>query len=132
MLDNTITLAVDVANDSNLVNQAFERYDEYQNRSVYIGPNHSVASPNTCSFYRTQPKAAGNFKGMAKTAFKFSENLALTGIDGADITAPAIVEVSFAFPVGTTVAKQLELRQRAIALLDMDAVMVDLNSLLMI
>lgn len=132
MQSDTITLGVDVANNATIVNQAYDRYDEYQNRSVYIGPNHSVAAPNTMSFYRTQPKPTGNFPGMAKTAAKFSEAQAVTGNDGSDLVAPAIVEVSFAFPVGTTAAKQKELRQRAIALLDDDVVMDDLNGLLMI
>lgn len=132
MLENTITLAVDVANNATLVNQAFTRYDEYQNRSVYIGPNHSVASPNTMSFYRTQPKPSGNFPGMAKTAFKFSEAQSVTGNDGSTIIAPAIFEGSFALPVGMTAAKQLELRQRGLALLDLDAIMDALNRLLMI
>jgi hypothetical protein len=132
MLDNTLTLAVDVANDANTVNQVYDRYDEYQNRSVYIGPNHTVVAPNTLSFYRTQPKVAGNFPGMAKSAIKFSEAQAIDGVDGTTLSAPAIVEVSFAFPVGTSAAKMVELRQRAIALLDTDAVMDDLNGLLMI
>lgn len=124
MLDDTITLAVDVANNATTVDKDFSRFDVYQNRTVYISEDHSILSPDTLSFYRTLPKTSGNFRGQAKTAFKFSKSLTVAGIDGADVQAPFILEVSASIPVGATEATMMEIRQRAIALLDRDDLMV--------
>lgn len=132
MQPDVITLAVDVANNATLVNQVYDRFDYFQNRSIYIGPNHSVASPNTLTLYRTAPKQSGNFKGMAKVAAKFSEAQSVEAVDGTDHSVPYIFEISEAIPVGTSAAKRKELRQRAIALLDNDAIMDDLDGQLMI
>lgn len=129
MLDNVITLSVDEENDGvGPVNHVFNRFEEYQNRSVYIGTNHSMATKDTLNLYRTFPKASGNFRGVAKTAFKFSKDLTVTGVDGvSQLSAPIIVDVSFSIPVGATHAQILVARQRALALLDLDVVMTPLN-----
>lgn len=130
MQDNTITLAVDVANNATLVSKDFNRFDVYQNRSVYNSEDHTISSPDTLTFYRTVPKQSGNFKGQAKSAAKFSKNLTVVGVDGADVQAPLILEVSASIPVGATLAIQKEIRQRAIALLDRDDIMEPLMGLL--
>lgn len=136
MLDNSISLSVDVTNDGDTTadeTQVYTRYEEHLNRSVYIAADHTMATPHTLSFYRTQPKANGNFPGMAKTAIKFSESLAITGVDGVStLKVPLISEVSFAVPVGTTPAQLMEMRQRLIALLDNDTVMNNLSLTLMV
>lgn len=136
MQPNEITLTVDVANDGATTadeTQVYSRFEEHLNRSVYIASDHSVIAPHTLSLYRTQPKANGNFLGMAKSAIKFSECLAVTGADGVTtVKAPLICEISLAVPVGATTAQVVEIRQRAIALLDNDSVMDDLNLLLMV
>lgn len=121
MLDNTITLPVDVLNNNTPVNEAFSRYDEYQNRSVYIGPGHALDARNQMTLYRTLPKQAGTFRGVAKSAIKFSADVVVSGTDTSDITASEIGEISFSLPVGTTAARAKALRQRMIALLDDDA-----------
>jgi hypothetical protein len=128
MQPNILTLAVDTANTGSTTDQTYERYDEYQNRSIYVGSEHSNDARDTISLYRTFPTKSGNFKGTAKSSFKISEDQDIAGVDGvAVLTAPAIVEVNFSFPVGTTAAKILELRQRVLALLDTDTIMDDLN-----
>lgn len=136
MQSNFIVLTVDVNNDgvtTTDVDQTYTRFEEHLNRSVYIGDNYSVAAPNTLSLYRTQPKPSGNFPGMAKSAFKFSDCLPITGNDGVTtLNLPLIVEVSFSIPVGATSAQVLERRQRVIALLDDDTVMNSLNMTLMV
>lgn len=133
MLDNTITLAVDELNDTNTVNHVFDRFEEYSNRSVYIGANHALTARDTLSFYRSFPKASGNFKGVAKTAFKFTQDLVVDGVDGiAQLTSPIITEVSFSVPVGVTAAEQMIARQRNIALLDDDTLMAALMNQLMV
>lgn len=133
MLDNVLTLAVDVLNNGTTGNQVYSRYSEYQNRSVYIGNGHSVAAKNTLSFYRAFPTKTGNFLGTAKSSFKVTEDIQVPGVDAATtLTVPVIAEVSFSFPVGTTAAKQLEIRQRLLALLDNDSLMVALNNQLMV
>lgn len=134
MLSDVITLSVDTQNDGvGPVSEEYNRFEENLNRSIYVGEDHQLIDRNTLTFYRTQPKVAGNFRGVAKTSFKFSKDFAVTGVDGvASITAPVIVEVSFSIPVGVTAADQLHVRQRVLALLDLDSVMVPLNNQLMI
>lgn len=134
MLPNVITLAVDKLNDGNIVNEVLTRFEEQTNRSVYVGESHSIESRDTCTFYRTLPKPNGNFKGVAKTAFKFSRDLLVLGVDNTtSVSAPLIVEVSFSIPIGATEANKLLARQRAIALLDLDdGVMDPLQNQLMI
>jgi hypothetical protein len=133
MQPNTITLAVDELNTDITTDHVFQRFEEFQNRSVYIGPNHTVAGRNQLSFYRTFPKQSGNFRGTAKSAVKFTLDKTVLGVDGSSsIVAPLIVEVSFSIPVGTTDADILVMRQSALALLDSDTVMQPLNSTLMV
>jgi hypothetical protein len=133
MLDNVLTLAVDELNTDSTTDHVFNRFEEYQNRSVYTGANHQLTARDTLTFYRTFPKASGNFKGTAKMSFKFSTDKLVDGVDGvASLTSPIITEVSFSVPVGVSVADQMIARQRPIALLDNDTVMVLLMNQLMI
>lgn len=130
-----ITLTVDTENDGvDPEEQVYALYDgSLQNRSIYIGAAHSLTSRDTLTLYRTAPKPNGNFLGVAKTAAKFSEDITVDGADGVStLTAPMIREVSYSFPVGTSLAQQLAFRQRGIALEDLDSVMVPLNNQLMI
>jgi hypothetical protein len=129
MQDNVITLAVDELNDTNTVDHVFNRYDEFQNRSVYSGENHQLTARDSLTLYRTFQKVSGNFRGVAKSSFKFTQDFVIDGVDGiAQLTSPLIAEVSFSIPVGVVVADQLVMRQRLIALLDTDAIMVALNN----
>lgn len=119
MLDNTITLPVDVLGNGTLVNKVFTRYDEFPNRSVYVGPTNTMSLKDTLSIYRTAPKISGNSLGVAKSAAKFTQDFVVPGKDTTTtVTAPALGEFSFNIPVGVTVAQTLEFRQRMIALLD--------------
>ena len=129
MQDNVITLAVDELNNATTVNHVFNRYDLFQNRSVYTGANHQLTARDLLTLYRTQAKASGNFRGVAKTSVKFTQDFAVDAVDGiSSLTSPIIAEITFSIPVGVTVADQLVMRQRLIALLDDDAVMVPLNN----
>jgi len=134
MQPNDITLSVDTENDGvGLESQVFSRFEEHLNRSQYIGPNHSVSARNILGLYRTFPKVNGNFRGVAKTSTKFTEDILVSGVDGvSQLTSPIIVEISFSIPVGATHAQILEARQRALALLDLDTVMTPLNEQLMV
>jgi hypothetical protein len=121
MLDNTITLAVDLENTGSTTNEVYNRYDEYQDRSVYIGPNHALDARQTMTCYRTKPKPSGKSRGVAKTALKFSEDVTVPGTDGADLAAVELGEISFSLPVGTSAERAMALRQRMIAALDSDS-----------
>lgn len=129
MQPDEITLSVDEENDGvGPVDHVYTRYEEFQNRSVYVGANHALDNKDTLTLYRTPPKPNGNFKGVAKTAYKFSKDYEVTGVDGVStLVSPVIVEVSFSIPVGVSAANVLLERQRALALLDLDAVMTPLN-----
>lgn len=131
MLSGTITLNVDLLNNGTQTAQAFARAEEFQNRSVYEGPSHSLISKDTLTFYRTRPTKSGNFNGTAKSAMKFSTDTTVPAVNTADtIVAPMIGEVSFSLPVGCTAAQAKALRQRLVALLDDDVVMSQLTELL--
>lgn len=133
MQPNVITLAVDVANNGTTVDYDFSRFEESLNRTIYAGENHAIDAKDTLAIYRTAPKQSGNFKGVAKTSVKFTQDNTVLGVDGlAQLTSPLIAEVSFSIPVGVTTASVIEMRQRLIALLDQDSVMTNLNMSLMI
>lgn len=129
MLDDVITLPVDVLNDGNTVDAVFTRFEESLNRTVYISGEHSIELPDTLSFYRSPVKPSGNFKGVAKTATKFSKHHVVDGVDGvAQLASPLIIGISYSIPIGVTPAQVLVARQRAIALSDIDAIMDELNN----
>jgi len=130
MLDNIITLPVDELHNSTDVDCAFSRHEENTNRTIYISPVHTLVLPDTLTFYRSPVKPSGNFKGVAKTSAKPSQAILVDGVDtSTEVSAPIIIDVGFSIPVGATPAQVLLARQRAVALLDLDAVMDDLNNL---
>lgn len=136
MQDNTITLNVNHDNDdgtTSTVPVVYSRFEEYLNRSTYISGDHSLDSSDTLKLFRTLPKPSGNFRGVAKTAVKFTKDFAVEGVDSStSLKAPVIIEVAFNMPVGVTAAEMLEMRQTAVALLNNDAVMYDLNHIQMV
>lgn len=125
MLNNELTLPVDVLNNGTLVNTVFTRFDgSNQNRSVYIGPSHTLEARELLGFYRTPPKKSGNYKGSAKCAVKLTSDVEVPGVDSSTtLTAPEIADLQFSLPVGITLAQAKVIRQRLIALLDNDTVM---------
>jgi hypothetical protein len=123
------TLAVDELNNGSTVNHAYTKFDVVGNKATYIGPSHSVAVRNKCELYRTLPTQSGNYKGTLKSTVKFTIDRTVEGVDGNDIVAPQIYEVSCSNPVGVTVAQTLLARQIILAMMDHEAVMADLNNL---
>lgn len=132
MQPNVITLAVDELNNGTTVDHILTRYEEFQNRAVYIGADHALNARNTVTLYRTPPKPSGNFLGVGKSAIKLSQDITVLGADGSSVVAPIIFEVSCSLPVGALNASTLLQRQKVVALVDRDDIMVALNSLLMI
>lgn len=119
MLDNTITLPVDTLNNGTPTNRIYTRYDEYQNRSVYKGPAHSLLKRDTLGFYRTPVKANGTDNGVAKSAIKLTQDIDVPGkLASSTVTKPMIGDISLSIPVGATAAQTLEFRQRMIAVID--------------
>lgn len=128
MLDNTITLAVDLLNTGVPTNLVLTRIDEFQNRSKYKSPAHNFSLRDTVDFYRTFPVKTKDFNGVAKSAIKFTQDIEVPGVVVSDTrVAPMIGEISFSLPVGFTSAEVLVLRQRMIAALDNDVLMGRLN-----
>lgn len=119
MLDNTITLAVDLLNTGSTTDEVYTRHEEFQNRSVYAGPNHTLSERETMTCYRTFPKQSGNFRGVAKSAVKLSADVEVDGVDSTtSVNATELAEASFSLPVGTSSARAVALRQRLIAAID--------------
>lgn len=123
MLPDTITLAIDEENTASTTDHDLSRAIESANKSTYWDEDHTVASRNEMSVFRTFPKTSGNFYGSLKTAVKFTKDITVTGVDGSDLKVPLIGEASFSMPVGTTEAEATLLRQSIIALLDRDDIM---------
>lgn len=125
MLDNTVTLPVDLENTGTTTDLVLRRYEESLNRTTYVAPAHSLTKRDKLTFARTLPKQNGNFRGQAKSSFKFTQDMVVEGVDAStEITSPLIIEVSVSLPVGVSAADALIMRQRAIALLDDDANMI--------
>lgn len=120
MLDNTKTFMVDVANNATLVDQDYSRYDEAANRTTYIGEDHTLSKRNILVVTRNFPSPSGNFKGVAKSGIKLTQDVEVLAVDSTTIVAPEIAAISFSLPIGTTSAQAKELRQRLIAILDDD------------
>lgn len=127
MLPNSITLAVDEANDSNPTNHILSRAEESANKSVYYDEDHVVASRNQCAFMRTFPKQNGNFYGTLKTSVKFTKDVTVVGVNGENIKIPLIAEANFSFPVGIDNAAATLARQKLVSMLDDDTVMDPLH-----
>lgn len=134
MQPNQIQLTVDTLNDTTtIVQEDYDRFEERLNNAKYVGQSHTLVNRDELSLYRTFPKQSGNFRGVGRSAAKFTDDQIVTGVDGvAEITSPLILEISFSIPVGTSPAAVLRLRQRTIALLDSDAIMDPLNNTLMV
>ena len=133
MQPNSITLAVDTGNTGTTTDLELERFEEFQNRTVYVSDQHTVGARESMTLYRTFPKASGNFRGTQKSCVKFTLDVVVSGVDGTtELTAPIIMECTFSIPVGATTADVLEMRQRIVALTDLDSVMNPLNNQLMI
>jgi len=131
MQPDSITLSVNADNDDGTtpdVDIVYSRYDEYQNRSVYIAADHSLSVRNTMGFYRTFPKPSGNFLGVAKSAIKFTQDYVVPGADSTTtITAPGLAEVNFSLPVGITPAQTLALAMRVAAAIVQSAILAPLT-----
>lgn len=133
MQADQIVIAVDAANDANPANETYTRYQEFPDRSTYIGTAHVPEDRDVIAMYRTFPTRSGNFKGVSKSAVKLTKDVEVAGVDSSTtLTAPIIIDVSFSIPVGATAAEVLHARQRAVALLDTDSVMDKLNTQLMV
>lgn len=119
MLDNSISLSVDVLNNGTTVPRVYTRFDEYQNRTIYKGPSHTLSQRDTLGFYRTPVKNNGTDFGTAKSAVKLTQDIQVPGkIAATTVTKPIIGDASFSIPVGATAAQTLEFRQRLIAVID--------------
>lgn len=134
---NVMTFSVNTDNDDGTtpaVDITYTRYDgSHQNRSIYIASGHTVASRNLLTLYRTPPKPSGNFRGVAKSAVKVTQDFIVPGVDATtENVSPGLVDIGFNFPVGLTPAQNKELRMRAAAIISDDDVMVPLTDQLMV
>lgn len=118
MQKNEIILSVDKAADGTATDVAYVRHEEHLNRSLYIGPLHTLSANDTLGLYRTRPTPSGNHRGVAKARTKLTRDIVVPGVDQSTTrTSPAIFEDSFAVPVGMTREQFIELLQTKIALL---------------
>jgi len=124
MLSNTLDLNVDINNDGNTEVQQFRRFEEFKDRSVYIGPGHSSRMRNVLAFSRIAEKPSGMSLGVAKRQLKVTQTMVVPTTDGTVTSlADNIATISFNLPVGTDAESKKELRQLLVAALDDDQLM---------
>jgi len=125
MLDLTLTLSVDKANNASPVSEVFTRDGGAvaPNKSLYYGDLHTVDSKETLGFTRVPAKVNGNFKGTQRSSQKYARTVQVLGVDGNTIDAIATTECIDSFPVGMTSALKKEMRQYLVALRDNDTIM---------
>lgn len=125
MLDLSLTISVDKANDASAVNEVFTRDggSVAPNKSFYYGDLHTVDAKETLAFARVLPKINGNFKGTQRSSQKYARAFNVLGVDGNTIQAIATTECIDSFPVGMTSAQKKEMRQYMIGLRDNDTIM---------
>lgn len=128
-LTEQLDITVDPANDANPATESYVRYTDSETRAVFIGAAHLPEARDMITLYRTEPTKSGNFKGVKKTACKFTLDQTVDGVDGtSQLTVPAIVDVSFSLPVGMTDAAMEHIRQKVIGLLDDSTTMWKINA----
>lgn len=119
-LVNTLTLSVDTENLGAPTDQVYTRYDEKSDKTTYIRADHTVVARRELSLARRPSTRSGNYNGSSKGTVKFTDSVTVAGVDGADVSALLIMDLSISIPVGCTDAQILEMRQRLIAALDDD------------
>lgn len=132
-LDQIITITVDETNDGATtanVDHVYERYQEFDTRSVYHYSGHEPDLRDMLSFYRTPAKRVGNDRGSQKTSFKFTKDVIVPGVDGTNIVKTQYYELNCSIPLGVDEADRVIQRQRCVALLDDDAIMEKLTQYL--
>lgn len=123
MLDNAITWSVDVANDGNPSPQIFTRLHEYDDKTVYYGPNHTRAMRELLTITRTEGKPSGTFRGLDVSNVKQTIDVIVDGSDGVERVAPFTATFEFRMPVGIDPAIVKAVRQRFVSMLDDDNTM---------
>lgn len=127
MQAENITIAVDVLNDGNTVDQSFDRNRVEGNKSTYLGSASSDLCRDTLNLFRGDPKTGGGSNGTRRSTVKFTKDQLVDNQAGdGQHYLPLVGDVVFAVPVGTTAAECKLIRQRLIAMLDDDALMDDL------
>lgn len=132
MQDNTITLAVDAANDGNPTDVAFTDYrSSTPNRSDYIAAGHTPERRHMMQLYRTAGKRSGVLRGVNRTTVKFTIDREVPNAAGdGTVIQPEILEIIHHVPVGCTPAQTKEVRQYGVAFLDDDTLAAPLNDVL--
>lgn len=125
---NEIILPVDVANDGNTVNQTYVHHRTEGNRSTYRGESSTLQSRDLIQIYATQARPGKGTLGASRQYVKTTRDVSVPNAAGdGNVVMPAIVNVEFSLPTGVTGEFVTELRQVAVAMLNNDAIMEDLN-----
>jgi len=128
MQADVITLDVDTNNDGNTTPKVFNRYDEQQNRTIYVSIGHTPGFRDQFAISRSFPTKVGNFRGVCKSTVKFTKDTDVPGVDAnTSLQSTCIIEVGFSIPVGYDAVSLKALRQTVLALLDDDSFMDSLT-----
>lgn len=130
MLPNSITLAVDTANNGTTANETWSRTSYGTNDSLYVGPlNNTGIIRDQLRFTRSYPQKSGNFAGYLVSTVKFVREIEVEGVNITTLEKrPITVELRVVVPAGATTAEVVEARQRMLALMDNDTIMTAANS----
>lgn len=115
MLDDNITLTL--PNGGTPIDVDYRRFEEFQNRSIYVGDGHSFSLRDQVAFYRTLPRKSGLFLGVGKAAAKVTQDVSVLNANGEATIAPIIIETSVSIPVGASDADVNAAEDRVAALI---------------
>lgn len=76
--------------------------DPTKDSRLYKGPGHTFSTPDILVVKRVDPKPSKTSNGVHRVSAKFTRGVSVAVPTGGTAVAPAIVEVSGAFPVGMT------------------------------
>lgn len=122
-MNDSLTLAVDVANDANPSNEVFTLHRFNETRKVFKGPNHTDSQEQLLTVTVSDPTINGENPGRRKSTLKFTNDVTISNVSGSgDLREPIISSYNMSIPVGATPAEIMAERQRMIALIDSDVI----------
>lgn len=125
---NDIILNVDTANNGTTTEETFSLVRPEEGKATYMLDGSALADKEQLTLFASLPKRSGNFLGVVRSSVKATKAISVPStVSGEDLTSEIIAQVNFSVPEGTTLADLVHIRQRLVAMLDSDALMLELN-----
>lgn len=117
-MNDSITLSIDVANNSTYVDSIHTLHRFNETRKVFKGPNHTDSQEQLLVVTVSDPTVNGENPGRRKSTFKLTNDVTVANVSGSgDLREPIISSFNMSVPVGATPAEIMAERQRMVAIL---------------